>query len=86
MKVTIELTDRIIDAVSGFMMVQAVDSDKEEQQVSEAIVRMKQMTEPLLLDTNLIGVKDGRQLLIGIGCIALGQVLKEMGVKLSNSN
>lgn len=81
MKVTIELTDRIIDAVNGIMMMQAVDSDKEEQQVSEAIVRMKQMTEPLLLDTNLIGAKDGRQLLIGIGCIALGQVLKEMGVK-----
>lgn len=71
MKVTIELTDRIIDAVNGIMMMQAVDSDKEEQQVSEAIVRMKQMTEPLLLDTNLIGAKDWRQLLIVIGSIAL---------------
>ena len=81
MKVTIELTDRIIDAASGLMMMQAVDSDKEEQQVSEAIVRMKQMTEPLLLDTNLIGAKDGRQLLIGISIIALGQVLKEMGAE-----
>lgn len=81
MKVTIELTDRIIDATSGLLMMQTVDSDKEEQQLSEAIVRMKQMTEPLLLDTDLIGAKDGRQLLIGIGIIALGQVLKEMGVK-----
>ena len=81
MKVTIELTDRIIDAVNGIMMMQTVDSDKEEQQLSEAIVRMKQMTEPLLLDTDLIGAKDGRQLLIGIGVIALGQVLKDMGVK-----
>ncbi len=80
MKVTIELTDRIIDAASGLMMMQA-DSDKEEQQVSEAIVRMKQMTEPLLLDTDMLGAKDGRQLLIGISCIALGQVLKEMDVK-----
>ena len=81
MKVTIELTDRIIDAVSGLMMMQAIDSDKEEQQISEAIARMKQMTEPFLLDTNMLGAKDGRQLLIGIGSIALGQVLKEMGVK-----
>lgn len=80
MKVTIELTDRIIDAASGLMMMQ-VDSDKEEQQLGEAIVRMKQMTEPILLDTDLIGAKDGRQLLIGIGIIALGQVLKEMGAK-----
>ena len=85
MKVTIELTDRIIDAVNGIMMMQAVDSDKEEQQLSEAIVRMKQMTEPLLLDTNLIGAKDGRQLLIGIGCIALGQVMTDMGVKSPDS-
>jgi hypothetical protein len=30
MKVTIELTDRIIDAASGLLMMQAVDSDKEE--------------------------------------------------------
>ena len=81
MKVTIELTDRIIDAVNGIMMMQAVDSDKEELQISEAIARMKQMTEPFLLDTNLIGVKDRRQLLIGIGCIALGQVMTDMGVK-----
>lgn len=81
MKVTIELTERIIDAVNGIIMMQTVDSDKEEQKVSEAIVRMKQMTEPLLLDTDLIGAKDGRQLLIGIGIIALGQVLKDMGVK-----
>lgn len=81
MKVTIELTDRIIDAVNGIMMMQTVDSDKEEQQVSEAIVRMKQMTEPFLLDTDLIGAKNGRQLLISIGIITLGQILKEMGVK-----
>lgn len=81
MKVTIELTDRIIDAASGLMMMQAVDSDKEEQQLGDAVARMKQMTEPLLLDTDLIGAKDGRQLLIGIGCIVLAQVLKEMGAE-----
>ena len=81
MKVTIELTDRIIDAASGLMMMQAVDSDKEEQQLGDAVARMKQMADPYLLDTDLIGAKDGRQLLIGIGIIALGQVLKEMGVK-----
>lgn len=81
MKVTIELTDRIIDAASGLMMMQAVDSDKEEQQLGDAVARMKQMTEPFLLDTDLIGAKDGRQLLIGIGCIVLAQVLKEMGAE-----
>ena len=80
MKVTIELTDRIIDAVNGIMMMQA-DSDKEEQQLGDAVARMKQMTDPYLLDTDMLGAKDGRQLLVGIGCIALGQVLKEMGVK-----
>ena len=80
MKVTIELTDRIIDAASGLMMMQAVDSDKEEQQHGDAVARMKQMAEPYLLDTDIIGLgaKDGRQLLVGIGCIVLAQVLKEM--------
>lgn len=80
MKVTIELTDRIIDAASGIMMIQAVDTNKEEQELSEAIAHMKQMTEPFLLDVNAIGAKEGRQMLVGIGCIALAQVLKEMGV------
>jgi hypothetical protein len=42
---------------------------------------MKQMADPYLLDTNMLGAKDGRQLLVGIGCLALGQVLKDMGVK-----
>lgn len=81
MKVTIELTDRIIDAASVLMMMQAVDSDKEEQQLGDAVARMKQMADPYLLDTDMLGPKDGRQLLIGIGSIALGQILKEMGVK-----
>lgn len=81
MKVTIELTDRIIDAASGLLMVQAVDSDKEEQQVSEAVARMKQMADPYLLDTDMLGAKDGRQLLVGIGCLVLAQVLKETGAE-----
>ena len=81
MKVTIELTDRIIDAVSGLMMMQAVDSDKEEQQLGDAVARMKQMEDPYLLDTDMLGAKDGRQLLVGISCIALAQVLKEMGAE-----
>ena len=80
MKVAIELTDRIIDAASGLLMMQAVDSDKEEQQLSDAVARMKQMAEPYLLDTDILGAKDGRQLLVGIGCIVLAQVLKETGV------
>ena len=78
MKVTIELTDRIIDAVNGIMMMQAIDSDKEEQQLSDAIDHMKQMTEPLLLNTDIMSAKDGRQVLIGIGCLALTQVLRDM--------
>lgn len=78
MKVTIELTDRIIDAVNGIMMMQAIDSDKEEQQLSDAIDRMKQMTEPLLINTDIMSAKDGRQVLIGIGCLALTQVLRDM--------
>ena len=81
MKVTIELTDRIIDAASGLMMMQAVDSDKEEQQLGDAVARMKQMADPYLLDTDMLGAKDGRQLLVGIGCIVLAQVLKEMGAE-----
>ena len=82
MKVTIELTDRIIDAASGLMMMQAVDSDKEEQQLGDAVARMKQMADPYLLDTDLLERSTlGRQLLVGIGCIALAQVLKEMGVE-----
>ena len=80
MKVTIELTDRIIDAASGLLMMQA-DSDKEEQQLGDAVARMKQMADPYLLDTDVFGSKDGRQVLVGIGCIVLVQVLKEMGVK-----
>ena len=80
MKVAIELTDRIIDAASGLLMMQAVDSDKEEQQLSDAVARMKQMAEPYLLDTDILGAKDGRQLLVGIGCIVLAQGLKETGV------
>lgn len=78
MKVTIELTDRIIDAVNGIMMMQAIGSDKEEQQLSDAIGHMKQMTEPLLLNTDIVGAKDGRKVLIGIGCLALTQVLRDM--------
>ena len=81
MKVTIELTDRIIDAASGIMMMQAVDTNKEEQELSEAIAHMKQMTEPFLLNADIIGSKEGRQLLVGIGCIALAQVLIEMGAE-----
>jgi len=82
MKVTIELTDRIIDAASGLLMMQAVDSDKEEQQLGDAVARMKQMADPYLLDTDLLErSKLGRQQLVGIGCIALAQVLKEMGVE-----
>lgn len=80
MKVTIELTDHIIDAASGLMMMQA-DSDKEEQQLGDAVARMKQMADPYLLDTDMLGVKDGRQLLVGISCITLAQVLKEMGAE-----
>lgn len=81
MKVTIELTDRIIDAASGLIMMQVVDSDKEEQQLGDAVARMKQMTEPYQLDTDMLGSKDGRQLLVGIGCLVLTQVLKETVVK-----
>lgn len=81
MKVTIELTDRIIDAASGLMMMQVVDSDKEEQQLGDAVAHMKQMADPYLLDTGILGAKDGRQLLVGIGCIVLAQVLKETGAK-----
>lgn len=81
MKVTIELTDRIIDAASGLIMMQAVDSDKEEQQLGDAVARMKQMTEPYLLDTDMLGSKDVRQMLVGIGCLVLAQVIKETVVK-----
>ena len=81
MEVTIELTDRIIDAVSGLTMMQAVDSDKEEQQLSDAVARMKQMADPYPLDTDMLGAKDGRQMLVCIGCLALAQVLKEMGAE-----
>ena len=81
MKVTIELTDRIIDAVSGLMMMRAVDSDKEEQQLGDAVARMKQMAGPYLLDTDMLGAEDGRQMLVGIGCLALAQVLKETGAE-----
>lgn len=80
MKVIIELTDRIIDAVSGLMMMQVVDSDKEEQQLGDAVARMKQMADPYLLDTDMLGAKDGRQLLV-LGFLVLAQVLKEMGAE-----
>lgn len=75
MKVTIELTDRIIDAASGLIMMQVVDSDKEEQQIGDAVARMKQMTEPYQLDTDMLGSKDVRQMLVGIGCLVLAQVI-----------
>ena len=81
MKVTIELTDHIIDTVSALMMVQAVVSDKEELQLGDAVARMKQMADPYLLETDMLGSKEGRQLLVGIGCFVLAQVLKETGVK-----
>lgn len=81
-KVTIDIPDRYIDAVKGLMMMQA-DSEQDAQKVERVAERLKQATEPVVIDTTATGLfagneKDCKQMYLAVGAFAFAQMIKDM--------
>ena len=81
-KVMIEIPDRYIDAVKGLMMMQA-DSEQDAQKIERVAERMKQATEPVVIDTTASGLfagneKDCKQMYLAVGAFAFAQAIKDM--------
>ena len=80
-KVLIEIPDRYIDAVKGLMMMQA-DSEQEAQKTERVAERLKQATEPVVIDTTATGIfagneNDCKKMYLAVGAFAFAQMIKD---------
>lgn len=77
MKVVLEISDKIINLVSGIVMTQA-DTKEEEKKFSEVIERMKTSEEPFFIDLEKIDDKEVKtQMPLALAMFAIGQEMRK---------
>lgn len=73
MKVVLEISNKVLNIVSGIVMTQA-DTEEEEKQVEEIIERMKASEEPFFIDLEKIDDKELKnQMPLVLAMFAIGQ-------------
>ena len=77
MKVVLEISNKVLNLVSGIAMTQA-DTEEEEKQVEEIIERMKASEEPFVIDLDEIDDKEVKtQMPLALALFAIGQEMKK---------
>lgn len=78
MKVVLEISNKVLNLVSGIVMTQA-DTEEEEKQVEEIIERMKASEEPFFIDLEKIDDKEVKtQMPLALAMFAIGQEMQKM--------
>lgn len=73
MKVVLEISNKVLNIVSGIVMTQA-DTEEEEKQVEEIIESMKASEEPFFIDLEKIDDKELKnQMPLVLAMFAIGQ-------------
>ena len=77
MKVVLEISNKVLNLVSGIVMTQA-DTEEEEKQVEEIIERMKSSEEPFFIDLEKIDDKEVKtQMPLALAMFAIGQEMRK---------
>lgn len=77
MKVVLEISNKVLNLVSGIVMTQA-DTEEEEKQVEEIIERMKDSEEPFFIDLEKIDDKEVKtQMPLALAMFAIGQEMRK---------
>ena len=77
MKVVLEISNKVLNIVSGIVMTQA-DTEEEEKQVEEIIERMKASEEPFFIDLEKIDDKELKnQMPLALAMCAIGQEMRK---------
>lgn len=77
MKVVLEISNKVLNIVSGIVMTQA-DTEEEEKQVEEIIERMKASEEPFFIDLEKIDDKELKnQMPSALAMFAIGQEMRK---------
>ena len=77
MKVVVEISNKVLNLVSGIAMTQA-DTEEEEKQVEEIIERMKASEEPFFIDLEKIDDKEVKtQMPLALAMLAIGQEMRK---------
>ena len=77
MKVVVEISDKVLNLVSGIVMTKA-DTEEEEKQVEEIIERMKASEEPFFIDLEKIYDKKVKtQMPLALAMFAIGQEMRK---------
>ena len=78
MKVELEISNKVLNLVSGVVMMQA-DTEEEEKQVEEIIERMKASEEPFFIDLEKIDDKEVKtQMPLALAMFAIGQEMRKL--------
>lgn len=78
MKVELEINNKVINLVSGVVMMQA-DTEEEEKQVEEIIERMKSSEEPFFIDLEKIDDKEVKtKVPLAFAMFAIGQEMSKL--------
>lgn len=77
MKVVLEISNKVLNIVSGIVMTQA-DTEEEEKQLEEIIERMKASEEPFFIDLEKIDDKELKnQMPLALAMFAIGQEMRK---------
>jgi len=77
MKVVLEISDKILNLVSGVVMMNT-DSEEEEKKLTEVIERMKSSEEPIFVDIDKIDDEEVKtQMPLAVAMFAIGQELEK---------
>ena len=78
MKVELEISNKVLNLVSGIVMMQA-DTEEEEKQLEEIIERMKASEEPFFIDLEKIDDKEVKnQMPLALAMFAIGQEMRKL--------
>ena len=78
MKVELEISNKVLNLVSGIVMMQA-DTEEEEKQLEEIIERMKASEEPFFIDLEKIDDKEVKnQMPLALAMVAIGQEMRKL--------
>lgn len=78
MKVELEISNKVLNLVSGIVMMQA-DTEEEEKQVEEIIERMKSSEEPFFIDLEKIDDKEVKtKMPLAFAMFAIGQEMRKL--------
>ena len=77
MKVVLEISDKILNLVSGIAMMKT-DSEEEEKKLTEVIERMKSSEEPIFVDIDKIDDEEVKtQMPLALALFAVGLEMKK---------